>query len=169
MAIQYPIDWWNVGRLTALSMSQENAIAITESPYTGVKQAQTYPKARFSFVADVVLETKEEITAMNAWLGQLRGQLGTFNINWCDLALCRDAAQQINLYTAPALPRGTDTLTGVIAGTDAITEWQGYPFLWSPVDQIPITAIATKITWADNLADITFFPRQGETRLLAQA
>ena len=161
MAIVYPIDWLNVGRLTALIVEQQTAVASTVSPYSYKEQTQAYQGERFSFSADIALEDEADIRGFNAWISSLRGGLGTFRVSWEDLKLATD----LSLAPTPIIGtgvfmRGQRTFVIDIVDHPALTPAHiGHPFsIYANVSGVQWhTGVVSALTGGGN-ADIEVFP-----------
>lgn len=78
MAIAFPLTMPSVGSIRSIEIRSNNAVAISQSPFTYESQAQKFPGQRW--VADVSLAPMKRADAEQwvAWMLSLNGSYGTF-------------------------------------------------------------------------------------------
>lgn len=100
MALTYPLSVPSTGRFIQFSMTAQNAVAYSQSPFTFAGQAHAYSGQMWQIDATLRPMKRSEAEPWIAFLTSLRGQFGTFLIG--DPLACN--------------PRGTAT-TAVISGS----------------------------------------------------
>jgi len=100
MALTYPLSVPSTGRFIQFSMTAQNAVAYSQSPFTFAGQAHAYSGQMWQLDATLRPMKRSEAEPWIAFLTSLRGQFGTFLIG--DPLACN--------------PRGTAT-TAVISGS----------------------------------------------------
>jgi hypothetical protein len=125
MAISYPVNTpTNIG-IANITLMAENAVAISQSPFTFQQQVVAHPGQRWA--ASISLPPMKRVDAEN-WVGfllSLYGQVGTFLLSDPNCPAPRGTATSATLTGAAGSTSPTITMTGTLLAGDYISLGSG--------------------------------------------
>jgi len=121
MAITYPLSTpTNIG-IANITLMAENAVAISQSPFTFTQQIVAHPGQRWA--ASISLPPMKRVDAEN-WIGfllSLYGQVGTFLLSDPNAPAPRGTATSATLTGVAGSTSPTITMTGTLLAGDYIS------------------------------------------------
>ena len=116
MALTYPLSVPSTGRFIQFSLTAQNAVAYSQSPFTFAGQAHAYSGQMWQLDATLRPMKRSEAEPWIAFLTSLRGQVGTFLIG--DSLGCRSRGLASTFLGTPVITSqsgGTISVTGASA------------------------------------------------------
>jgi hypothetical protein len=78
MAITYPVSLPTVEGIAEITLTAQNVVGTTESPFTFAQQTFKHPGERWTATVTITPSQRDRIEPWIAFLASLRGKLGTF-------------------------------------------------------------------------------------------
>lgn len=119
--ITYPLGVPSVGKFAQFSLTTQNAVAYSQSPFTFAGQSHAYAGQMWQLDATLRPMKRSEAEPWIAFLTSLRGQLGTFLIG--DPLACRSRGLASTFLGTPVI---TDQSGGTISVTGASANKTGW-------------------------------------------
>ena len=121
MAISYPVNTpTNIG-IANITFSAENAVAISQSPFTFQQQVVAHPGQRWAASISLPPMKRQDAEAWVAFLLSLYGQVGTFLLSDPNCPAPRGTATSATLTGTVGSTSPTITMTGTLLAGDYIS------------------------------------------------
>ena len=121
MAITYPVNTpTNIG-IANITLSAENAVAISQSPFTFQQQVVAHPGQRWAASISLPPLKRQDAEAWVAFLLSLYGQVGTFLLSDPNCPAPRGTATSATLTGTAGSTSPTITMTGTLLAGDYIS------------------------------------------------
>ena len=125
MAITYPLNTpTNIG-IANITLSAENAVAISQSPFTFQQQVVAHPGQRWAASISLPPMKRQDAEAWVAFLLSLYGQVGTFLLSDPNCPAPRGTATSATLTGTAGSTSPTITMTGTLLAGDYISLGSG--------------------------------------------
>ena len=125
MAISYPVNTpTNIG-IANITLSAENAVAISQSPFTFQQQVVAHPGQRWAASISLPPMKRQDAEAWVAFLLSLYGQVGTFLLSDPNCPAPRGTATSATLTGTAGSTSPTITMTGTLLAGDYISLGSG--------------------------------------------
>ena len=125
MAISYPVNTpTNIG-IANITFSAENAVAISQSPFTFQQQVVAHPGQRWAASVSLPPMKRQDAEAWVAFLLSLYGQVGTFLLSDPNCPEPRGTATSATLTGSARSSSPTVTMTGTLLAGDYISIGSG--------------------------------------------
>lgn len=125
MAITYPVNTpTNIG-IANITLSAENAVAISQSPFTFQQQVVAHPGQRWAASISLPPMKRQDAEAWVAFLLSLYGQVGTFLLSDPNCPAPRGTATSATLTGTAGSTSPTITMTGTLLAGDYISLGSG--------------------------------------------
>ena len=125
MAITYPVNTpTNIG-IANITLSAENAVAISQSPFTFQQQVVAHPGQRWAASVSLPPMKRQDAEAWVAFLLSLYGQVGTFLLSDPNCPAPRGTATSATLTGTAGSTSPTITMTGTLLAGDYISLGSG--------------------------------------------
>lgn len=125
MAISYPVNTpTNIG-IANITFSAENAVAISQSPFTFQQQVVAHPGQRWAASVSLPPMKRQDAEAWVAFLLSLYGQVGTFLLSDPNCPAPRGTATSATLSGSARSSSPTITMTGTLLAGDYISLGSG--------------------------------------------
>ena len=125
MAISYPVNTpTNIG-IANITFSAENAVAISQSPFTFQQQVVAHPGQRWAASISLPPMKRQDAEAWVAFLLSLYGQVGTFLLSDPNCPAPRGTATSATLSGSARSSSPTITMTGTLLAGDYISLGSG--------------------------------------------
>lgn len=125
MAISYPINTpTNIG-IANITLMAENAVAISQSPFTFQQQIVAHPGQRWAASISLPPMKRQDAEPWVAFLLSLYGQVGTFLLSDPNCPAPRGTATSATLTGTAGSTSATITMTGTLLAGDYITLGSG--------------------------------------------
>lgn len=131
MAITYPLAWPTATGVTQLTITENNVVAVSAAPFSGIEQVQEHPGQWWLAEVSFPPMSRANADVWMAALGSLRGRLGTILIPDISRATARGSASttpgtpQVNGASQTgntlAIKTGLGTVTGYLKANDRIS------------------------------------------------
>lgn len=121
MAITYPLDTpTNIG-IANITLMAENAVAISQSPFTYHQQVVAHPGQRWAATISLPPMRRQDAEPWIAFLLSLYGQTGTFLLSDPNCPAPRGTATSATLTGLAGSSSSTITMTGTLLAGDYIS------------------------------------------------
>ena len=121
MAITYPLNTpTNIG-IANITLMAENAVAISQSPFTFQQQVVAHPGQRWAASISLPPMKRQDAEAWVAFLLSLYGQVGTFLLSDPNCPAPRGTATSATLTGTAGSSSPTITMTGTLLAGDYIS------------------------------------------------
>lgn len=121
MAITYPLNTpTNIG-IVNITLMAENAVAISQSPFTFQQQVVAHPGQRWAASISLPPMKRQDAEAWVAFLLSLYGQVGTFLLSDPNCPAPRGTATSATLTGTAGSSSPTITMTGTLLAGDYIS------------------------------------------------
>lgn len=125
MSISYPLNTpTNIG-IANITLSAENAVAISQSPFTFQQQVVAHPGQRWAASISLPPMKRQDAEAWVAFLLSLYGQVGTFLLSDPNCPAPRGTATSATLTGTAGSTSPTITMTGTLLAGDYISLGSG--------------------------------------------
>jgi hypothetical protein len=125
MAISYPVNTpTNIG-IANITLMAENAVAISQSPFTFQQQVVAHPGQRWAASISLPPMKRQDAESWVAFLLSLYGQVGTFLLSDPNCPAPRGTATSATLTGTAGSTSPTITMTGTLLAGDYISLGSG--------------------------------------------
>jgi len=125
MAISYPVNTpTNIG-IANITLMAENAVAISQSPFTFQQQVVAHPGQRWAASISLPPMKRQDAESWVAFLLSLYGQVGTFLLSDPNCPAPRGTATSATLTGSAGSTSPTITMTGTLLAGDYISLGSG--------------------------------------------
>ena len=125
MAISYPLNTpTNIG-IANITLMAENAVAISQSPFTFQQQVVAHPGQRWAASISLPPMKRQDAESWVAFLLSLYGQVGTFLLSDPNCPAPRGTATSATLTGSAGSTSPTITMTGTLLAGDYISLGSG--------------------------------------------
>jgi len=125
MAISYPVNTpTNIG-IANITLMAENAVAISQSPFTFQQQVVAHPGQRWAASISLPPMKRQDAESWVAFLLSLYGQVGTFLLSDPNCPAPRGTATSATLTGSARSSSPTITMTGTLLAGDYISLGSG--------------------------------------------
>jgi hypothetical protein len=125
LAISYPVNTpTNIG-IANITLSAENAVAISQSPFTFQQQVVAHPGQRWAASISLPPMKRQDAEAWVAFLLSLYGQVGTFLLSDPNCPAPRGTAASATLTGTVGSTSPTISMTGTLLAGDYISLGSG--------------------------------------------
>jgi hypothetical protein len=125
MAISYPVNTpTNIG-IANITLMAENAVAISQSPFTFQQQVVAHPGQRWAASISLPPMKRQDAESWVAFLLSLYGQVGTFLLSDPNCSAPRGTATSATLTGSAGSTSPTITMTGTLLAGDYISLGSG--------------------------------------------
>jgi hypothetical protein len=125
LAISYPVNTpTNIG-IANITLSAENAVALSQSPFTFQQQVVAHPGQRWAASISLPPMKRQDAEAWVAFLLSLYGQVGTFLLSDPNCPAPRGTATSATLTGTAGSTSPTITMTGTLLAGDYISLGSG--------------------------------------------
>jgi len=125
MAISYPVNTpTNIG-IANITLMAENAVAISQSPFTFQQQIVAHPGQRWAASISLPPMKRQDAESWVAFLLSLYGQVGTFLLSDPNCPAPRGTATSATLTGSAGSTSPTITMTGTLLAGDYISLGSG--------------------------------------------